>query len=91
LIFGLIVFTIFYFVVPSWLESKLADASDSNLYPMFESIYGRRSHWFEYLGIACGLIGVYFAARNYLTNKYATREERGLVGLVARILSRNLD
>lgn len=45
------------------LSAKLAERSTSTLFPMLEAVFGRRMHWRQWFGIACGLVGTYFDAR----------------------------
>ncbi|WP_414931054.1 hypothetical protein [Vibrio europaeus] len=89
--FGFASFLIFYFGFPAFLESKASEMSGSAFSQAFESIFMRRIHWFELLGIACGLIGVFFGFRNYAISSHAGNEERGLVALLAKIISRNIN
>ena len=91
LFFGLISFIVFYFIIPMWLESKLHESQSSNLFPALEVILGRRMHWFQWLGLACGLIGLFFTVRNYLVSTQAGYQERSLVSIIARLLSRNIE
>lgn len=90
LLFGIFSFLIFYFIVPAWLESKLAAQSESTFYPMLEAIFSRRIHWFEWIGIACGLLGVFFGIRNYLWLAQAGYQERGIIAHLARLFGRDL-
>lgn len=60
-------------------------------YPMLEALFARRVHWLKSIGIACGLVSLFFAFRNYHFGNAAGREERGLVSYLARLLGRNID
>lgn len=91
LLFGLFTFILFYFIVPSWLEASLISKSENMFYPALEAIFGRRIHWFQWIGIACGFVGIYFGFRNYYLFDQAGHEERGIVVILARIFGRNLD
>lgn len=91
LILGVLSFIAFYFVVPEFLQAKLNDNANNSMYPMLEVLYGRRVHWFQWVGIACGLVGVFFSVRNYCYQSPAGYRERGIVALMARILGRNID
>lgn len=91
LIFGILSFSIFYFAVPYWLEIKLSESSGSVLYPAFETIFGRRIHWFQWLGIACGLVCLYFTVRNYIFHHQAGYQERGVVAFLVKLVSRKID
>jgi drug/metabolite transporter (DMT)-like permease len=91
LLLGAVLFSIFYFAVPAYLESVIYENQGSRMAPMFEAIFARRIHWFEWLGTALGLIGVFFAIRNYLIFSNADYKERSIVGFIARLLSRNIN
>lgn len=91
LLLGAVLFSVFYFAVPAYLESVIYENQGSRIAPMFEAIFARRIHWFEWLGTALGLIGVFFAIRNYLIFSNAGYRERGFVGFIAKLFSRNLD
>ena len=65
--------------------------SENMFYPALEAIFGRRIHWFQWIGITCGLISIYFSFRNYYLFGHARNQERGIVGILARIFGRNLD
>ena len=88
---GLITFTGFYFLVPFWLEAKLQENSGSRVFLVLEAIFSRRIHWFEWIGISCGLIGFFFAVRNYFFHNQANYKEQGFVGMLAKLLGRNID
>ncbi|WP_298942732.1 hypothetical protein [uncultured Psychromonas sp.] len=90
LIFGSLSFVLFYFIIPSWLEAKLATESQNMFYPLLEAFFGRRIHWFKWTGIACGLIGLFFCIRNYFFNNSAEYSERTIVGFFARMFGRDL-
>ncbi len=90
ILFGFISFLIFYFGFPAFLETKASELSGSAVSQAFESIFIRRIHWFKWLGIACGLVGVFFGIRNYSASSCAGYKERGLVALIAKIVSRNI-
>lgn len=89
--FGCISFVILYFIIPAWLSSILQEQQNNMFYPMLETVFARRLHWFKWLAITMGLISIYFAARNYSNPKCAGREERSLVGWLARLIGRSLD
>lgn len=91
LLFGLISFFIFYYVVPHWLESRLATAQGTVSYPAVEMMYGRGIRLFHYLGIVTGAVGLFFCVRNYFLMGTLERRHRGIVALLARMLGRELD
>ena len=91
LILGIAFFLIFYFVIPLWLTSILDEQNKNMFYPMLEAIFGRRIHWFQWLGTACGLVFFYFAIRNYLTTYYVCKDERSFVAIISKVISRYID
>lgn len=91
LLFGMCTFLIFYFILPSWLELKLQSQSNNSFYPMLEIIFERRIHWIKWVGIACGLVGLYFGFRNYYFYNKTGYQERGIIAIMRRLLSRKLD
>ncbi len=60
-------------------------------YPILEAAFARRLHWLQWVGIATGLIGLYFAVRNYHLGSNARREECSLVSLISKLLGRSID
>ncbi|GGP73967.1 hypothetical protein GCM10009347_42740 [Shewanella algicola] len=91
LLFGLVTFVLLYFIIPSWLEAKIAADAGSRIYPALEALFGRRIHIFEWLGIVCGLIGLFFCVRNYLVIEKGSVRERGIVVMLAKLLGRHID
>lgn len=90
LIFGVISFVLFYYLIPAWFEAHLVSQSQNAFHPILEAIFGRRIHWSRWIGVACGLIGVFFGVRNYFFLNHAGYHERGIVGFFAKILGRDL-
>lgn len=91
LAFGILTFLLFYYIAPAWLGSKLSASEGSTFYSALEAIFGRRIHWFKWLGVACALIFGYFTVRNYVVLREVTGQERGIVGIIARILGRSIE
>lgn len=91
LVFGAVLFVIFYFVIPAWIESKILVHGDSPLLFAVSEVMSRRMHWFQYLGIVCGLVCAFFAIRNFFIAKSASYPERGIIGFIARMLGREIN
>jgi hypothetical protein len=89
--FGVLVFITFYFVIPAWVESKILVHGDSPMLFALAEVMIKRTHWSQYVGIACGLVGVFFAIRNFFIAKSAGYPERGIIGLIARLLGREIN
>ncbi|BFM19417.1 hypothetical protein R50076_04660 [Gilvimarinus japonicus] len=90
-LFGAVTFVMFYFIAPAWFESKLLAQETSRFYPMLEAVFGRRIHWFKWLGVACGLIGLFFGIRNYFVSSRAGHSERGIVSLLSKLFGKGLE
>lgn len=90
LLLGAVSFTLFYFILPAWIGSHIEAQQGSQFYPLMNALFARRLHWLEWVGIACGLVGLYFAARNYGLGVGARRNERTLVSILARIFGRSI-
>lgn len=84
-------FAAFYWLLPWWIESRLANLQGNLLAPMIESLFGRRIHWFQYLAIVIGLIGAFFTVKNYLSLSRLSTPEQREVGWFSRLLARLLD
>lgn len=91
LLFGLFSFIIFYFIVPSWLEAKMAEQSNNMFIPMLKAVFEKRIHWFEWLGIVCGLISIIFSLRSLIMTNEASSRERGIISMLARLIGRHID
>lgn len=88
---GLSLFILFYLVLPFWLQSKLDELHSNMFKPMLVELFGRRMHWLQWIGIALGLVGLFFAVRNYFVVHNMDRRELWGVGWLARLFSRFLD
>jgi len=91
LLLGAVSFIVFYFILPAWVASILHEQENNMFYPMLVATFARKLHWLQWVGIATGLIGLYFAFRNYHYGSTARWEERGLVGLIAKLIGRSID
>ena len=88
LIFGASVFVIFYWVAPIWLNYQLSNVNSSILRPVIESLFARRIHWFEWLGIASAVICISVAVYKYVTSRYLDRAEERDVSFLGRLIAR---
>ena len=91
LLLGVLTFAVFYFILPAWITSLLSAREHSGSYPFIEKVLLRRLHLLEWVGIACGIVGLFFAIRNYYLGNTATSKERGLVTFLAKLFSKNVD
>lgn len=90
-IFGVILFAIFYWALPAWINHQLSSLQSNIFRPMLEVVFARRVHWVQWLGIALALICAFFAVRNYLAcQRLGVGGERN-VSFFSRLLARWLD
>jgi drug/metabolite transporter (DMT)-like permease len=90
-IFGLVLFVVFYWLLPMWMQAKLDERQGSMFRPVLEAIFDKRMHWSQWLGITLGLIGLFFAVRNYFVARSMDRRDLWGVGWLARLFARFLD
>jgi hypothetical protein len=91
LVFGALLFSAFYWGVPAYMAWHLESVDNNVVRGMLEAVFGRRAHWSRWLGIALGLICLFLAAWNCLTEyRFRLTGERN-VGLLSRVLARWLD
>lgn len=91
LLVGCILLLVFYVIFPAWFESILAGEQSNIFYPFMDAWFGRKIHWVKFLGVACAFVGGFFALRNYFYQHPVGRNERGIVGFLARLFGRSLD
>ena len=91
LLLGCFSFVFFYFLAPAWLEIQLVGLEQNRFHQVLEGVFGRQFHRFQWLGIACGLVGLYFCLRNYIAISSADTREQGIVSALARLLGRNIE
>jgi hypothetical protein len=90
LLFGHITFLLLYYAVPYWFDTGQVAQTQSSVNKGLEAIAVRGARIFHYLGVICGLIGLFFGIRNYFVLGTAECHERGGMSLFARLLGRNL-
>lgn len=89
--FGVVLFVIFYWLMPAWINHQIETAHSANSRMMLEALFARRIHWFQWVGIALGLIGGFFAVRNYFATRPLNRYDENNVSFISRLLARWLD
>ena len=91
LLVGLCAYFLIYVGLGGYLEGQLAAQEGSNIYPILEARDTRLIRLTAWIGNACLVAGVFFAIRNHFFGANARRKEKGIVGIVARILGRSID
>lgn len=90
-IFGLILFIVLYWVVPTWLASKLETSGSTAVRPMLEFMVGRRVHWFQWIAIAIGIACSFLAIRSYLRARRLSRGAEQDTNWLSRLIARLID
>lgn len=90
-ILSLTLFVLFYWILPQWLQSKLNDLQGNMFRPMIEGLFDRRMHWSQWLGITIGLVGLFFAVRNYFVVRGMDKSDLWGVGWLARLFAKFLN
>ncbi|WP_434152185.1 hypothetical protein ACR2R6_23305 (plasmid) [Methylocaldum gracile subsp. desertum] len=89
---GIVMFAVFYWGVPAWVHAQWdVNPSRTIARDMIRQVFERRLHWIQFLGITLGLIGAFFAIKNYFFAQRLSRSSKRNVGFFTRILARFLD
>jgi len=70
---GSLLFTIFYCLVPAWLNLQLLAIQSSNIRPIAETLFVRRIQWIQLTGVCLGLICIALSIRNYFVTRSIKR------------------
>ncbi|MBI2305904.1 MAG: hypothetical protein HYU78_01245 [Rhodocyclales bacterium] len=91
-VFGIVLFAVFYWLLPMWLRHQFDSLLQGNMFrPMIAVVLGKRIHWIQWAGIALGLVCGFYALRNFfVARRLGTDAERN-VGFLGRVLARWLD
>ena len=88
---GTLLFMIFYWMIPAWLNHELNTLQTSTIRPIAEALFMRRIHWIQWAGIALGSICVFFAIRNYLAIQSISRSGGSNISFFSRLLAKLID
>lgn len=91
IVLGLVGFIIFYVGVPSFIEAQYSGQEGSRLVVAFSQLFAFRVHWFERLGIAVFVACALVATWNYYRLGPMGANERGVIGFLSKLASRNID
>lgn len=90
-ILGAVLFIVFYWVLPAWINHQLSSLQSNVFRPMLEAVLARRMHLVQWLGIAFALICAFFAIRNYLAYQRLGAYGERNISLFSRFFARWLD
>lgn len=74
-----------------FIEEHIASQAGSQFHVIIEARYGRLVHVCNWVGIACFVIGLFFAIRNYFVSISSTSNEKGIVTFLAKLIGRSID
>lgn len=88
---GVLLFAVFYWGLPLFIESVYHYLDGNPYQPIIQRFIMGRIHWVQWIGIALGLIGLFFAVRNFFTAKRLSGQQERDVGFVGKTAARLLD
>lgn len=91
LLVGFLAYLVISIGLGGYLEGKLAVQEGSQFYPVLQARFGRLIRLTDWVGYASMVVGAFFAIRNHFFGANAQNTEKGIVGVVARILGRSID
>lgn len=91
LVLGIVLFVIFYWVLPAWINHQLQSLQGNMFRPIVEVIFAKRVHWLQWLGIAAALICAFYAVYNYFAVERLSRSGERDVSFLSRLLARWID
>ena len=91
LLLGSLLFMIFYWMIPAWLNHELSTLQNSTLRPIAEALFMRRIYWIQLAGIALGSICIVFAIRNYFSARSISSNGRNNTTYLSRLFDKLTD
>lgn len=91
LLVGFLAYLVISIGLGGYLEGKLAAQEGSQFYLVLQARFGRLIRLTDWVGYASLVVGAFFAIRNHFFGANAQNTEKGIVGVVARILGRSID
>jgi len=88
---GSLLFMIFYWMIPAWLNNELSTLQNSTIRPIAEALFMRRIHWIQLAGIAFSSICILFAIRNYLLNRSIIKSGASNINFFSRLFAKLID
>ena len=84
-------FSLLYWGAPAFLAWQLDSVRNNIVHAMLEGVFGRRAHWVRWIGVAIGLICLFFAAWNAFSRYRFGRKGERNVGWFSKLFARWLD
>ena len=80
-------FAIFFWLIPAWIESRSAALSGSIYAQLMEQVFARRLRLVKGLGVTLLLVCAFVALWNYHKDERMGSSEQRASGILARLLS----
>ena len=91
LVTGCTAYLFFSILLPSFVEFQLMSLEGNQFLPIAEIRLGRIIHVLNWVGVACFIVGLFFSIRNYFINQQAQENEKSIVSILSKIISRYID
>lgn len=91
LLTGIVSYFLIAILFAGFIEGHIASQAGSQFHEIIEARYGRLVHVFNWVGIACFVVGLLFAIRNYFVSISSTSNEKGIVAFLAKLIGRSID
>ena len=88
---GSLLFMIFYWMIPAWLNRELSTLQNSAIRPIAEALLMRRIHWIQLAGIALGSACTFFAIRNYFFMRSISKSSGSNINFFSRLFAKLID
>jgi hypothetical protein len=91
LLTGIISYFLIAILLGGYIDGHIASQVGSKFYVVIEARYGRLVHVCNWVGIAGFVVGLFFAIRNYFVSSRATRNEKGIVSFLSKLIGRSIN
>lgn len=91
-VFGLFLYALFSWIIPAGVNLYIESMLEGNRFKIIaESVILRRLHWLDWIALACLIICLFFAIRNYFTSRSMDYYGRRDVSFISKIIAKLLD
>jgi len=91
LLTGVISYFLIAILLGGYIEGYIASQAGSKFHVIIEARSGRLVHVCNWVGIACFVVGLFFAIRNYFVSSRASSNEKGIVAFLSKLIGRRID
>ncbi|WP_462175960.1 hypothetical protein [Pseudoalteromonas gelatinilytica] len=91
LLTGIVSYFLIAILFAGYIEGHITSQAGGQFHVIIEARYGRLVHVCNWVGIACFVVGLFFAIRNYFVSISSTSNEKGIVAFLAKLIGRSID